>query len=239
VPDARPPDGTVLEVEDIHTYYGESHVLQGVSLRVAPGEVLAILGRNGMGKTTLIRSVIGFTPPRRGAVRFKGEDITRWPPYRMVESGMALVPQGRRVFPSLSVRENLEVARSGRGGWTIDRVHALFPRLRERGGSRANKLSGGEQQMLAIGRALMSNPVLLLLDEPTEGLAPLLVREVGRVIAQLKGEGLSILLVEQNLPLALSVADRTHILSRGQIVHSSLPADLDKSQEIKAKYLGV
>ena len=239
MPDARAAAGTVLEVEDIHTYYGESHVLQGVSLRVAPGEVLAILGRNGMGKTTLIRSVIGFTPPRRGTVRFKGEDITRWPPYRMVESGMALVPQGRRVFPSLSVRENLEVARRGRGGWTIDRVHALFPRLRERGSSRANKLSGGEQQMLAIGRALMSNPVLLLLDEPTEGLAPLIVREVGRVIGQLKGEGLSILLVEQNLPLALSVADRAHILSRGRIVHSSRPDELVANEEVKSRYLGV
>src|SRR6266540_4055726 len=189
----------VLDVEDVHTYYGESHVLQGISLQVAASEVLGILGRNGMGKTTLIRSIIGFTPPRRGRVGFKGQDSTRWPPYRMVESGMALVPQGRRVFPSLTVRENLEVARSGDGRWTVERVHALFPRLRERGSNRANKLSGGEQQMLAIGRALMSNPDLLLLDEPTEGLAPLLVREVGRVIGELRGEGLSILLVEQNL----------------------------------------
>jgi branched-chain amino acid transport system ATP-binding protein len=236
-----PRQGTkrVLEVEDAHTYYGESHVLQGVSLHVATGEVLAILGRNGMGKTTLIRTVIGFTPPRSGAVRFKGEDITRWPPYRMVEAGMALVPQGRRVFPSLTVRENLEVARSGSGRWTIDRVHELFPRLRERGGNRANKLSGGEQQMLAIGRALMSNPELLLLDEPTEGLAPLLVREVGRVIHQLKLEGLSILLVEQNLPLALSVADRTHILSRGQIVYSSRPEELLADEDVKSRYLGL
>jgi branched-chain amino acid transport system ATP-binding protein len=236
-----PPQGTktVLEVEGAHTYYGESHVLQGVSLHVAEGEVLAILGRNGMGKTTLIRSVIGFTPPRRGAVRFKGDDITRWPPYRMVEAGIALVPQGRRVFPSLTVSENLEVARSGSGRWTIDRVHELFPRLRERGGNRANKLSGGEQQMLAIGRALMSNPDLLLLDEPTEGLAPLLVREVGRVIQQLKREGLSILLVEQNLPLALSVADRTHILSRGQIVHSSRPEELLANEDVKSRYLGL
>jgi len=236
-PPLRPK--TVLEVEDVHTYYGESHVLQGISLHVAGGEVLAILGRNGMGKTTLIRSIIGFTPPRRGAVRFKGEDITRWPPFRMVEAGMALVPQGRRVFPSLSVRENLEVARGGSGRWTIDRVHALFPRLRERGGNRANKLSGGEQQMLAIGRALMSNPDLLLLDEPTEGLAPLLVREVGRVIHQLKLEGLSILLVEQNLPLALRVADHVHVLSRGRVVHSSAPDDLWRNEEIKSRYLGL
>ena len=229
----------VLDVEDVHTYYGESHVLQGISLRVAASEVLGILGRNGMGKTTLIRSIIGFTPPRRGRVRFKGQDITWWPPYRMVESGMALVPQGRRVFPSLTVRENLEVARSGRGPWSLDRVHELFPRLHERGGNRANKLSGGEQQMLAIGRALMTNPDLLLLDEPTEGLAPLLVLEVGRVIKELKREGLSILLVEQNLPLALSVADRTHILSRGQIVYSARPDELLANEEVKSRYLGV
>ncbi len=234
-----PEAGGVLDVEDVHTYYGESHVLQGISLQVAASEVLGILGRNGMGKTTLIRSIIGFTPPRRGRVGFKGQDITRWPPYRMVESGMALVPQGRRVFPSLTVRENLEVARSGRGPWTLDRVHQLFPRLHERGGNRANKLSGGEQQMLAIGRALMTNPDLLLLDEPTEGLAPLLVLEVGRVIKELKREGLSILLVEQNLPLALSVADRTHILSRGQIVYSARPDELLANEEVKSRYLGV
>jgi branched-chain amino acid transport system ATP-binding protein len=234
-----PEAGAVLDVEEVHTYYGESHVLQGISLRVGASEVLGILGRNGMGKTTLIRSIIGFTPPRRGRIRFKGQDITRWPPYRMVESGMALVPQGRRVFPSLTVRENLEVARSGRGPWTLDRVHELFPRLHERGSNRANKLSGGEQQMLAIGRALMSNPGLLLLDEPTEGLAPLLVLEVGRVIKALKREGLSILLVEQNLPLALSVADRTHILSRGQIVHSARPHELLANEEVKSRYLGV
>jgi branched-chain amino acid transport system ATP-binding protein len=229
----------VLEVEEVHTYYGGSHVLQGVSLTVGAGEVLTILGRNGMGKTTLIRSIVGFTPPRRGRVRFKGEDITRWPPFRKVNFGMALVPQGRRVFPSLSVRENLEVARRGRGRWTLEGVYDVFPRLRERAGNRANKLSGGEQQMLAIGRALMSNPELLLMDEPTEGLAPLLVREVGRVLGELKKAGLSILLVEQNLPLALSVADRVHVLSRGQIVYSGTPAGLMANEEVKSRYLGV
>jgi len=228
-----------LEVDAVHTYYGESHVLQGVSLRVAPGEVLAILGRNGMGKTTLIRSIVGFTPPRRGHVRYKDADITYWPPFRMVELGMALVPQGRRVFPSLSVRENLEVARRGTGRWSLEQVYALFPRLRERAANRASKLSGGEQQMLAIGRALMSNPELLLMDEPTEGLAPLLVREVGRVIAELKRGGLSILLVEQNLALALSVADRVHVLSRGQIVHTGTPAELMSNEDVKTRYLGV
>jgi branched-chain amino acid transport system ATP-binding protein len=229
----------VLEVSGVHTYYGESHVLHGVSLSVDAGEVVAILGRNGTGKTTLVRSIIGFTPPREGTVRFKGADITGWPSFRMSALGMALVPQGRRVFPSLSVRENLEVARRGGGPWTLERVYQVFPRLREREGNRANKLSGGEQQMLAIGRALMSNPDLLLMDEPTEGLAPLLVREVGRVIGDLRAGGLSILLVEQNLPLAVSVADRVHILSRGQIVHSSTPAELMASEEVKSRYLGV
>ena len=256
----------MLEIADLHTYYGESHVLQGVSLAVGPGEVVAILGRNGMGKTTLIRSIIGFTPPRRGTVRFKGADITRWPPFRTVERGMGLVPQGRRVFPSLTVRENLEVARRAapsppghppqpaRTGdrpptaepapahpfqFTLERVYELFPRLSERARNRANKLSGGEQQMLAIGRALMTNPDLLLMDEPTEGLAPLLVREVGRAIGELKRAGLSILLVEQNLPLALSVADRVHILSRGQIVHTCSPAELSADNAIKSQYLGV
>ena len=230
----------MLEVDGVHTYYGESHVLHGVSLAVAAGQVVTILGRNGMGKTTLIRSVIGFTPARRGAIRFKGHDVTRWPPFRMVDLGMGLVPQGRRVFPSLSVRENLEVAaRSNGGGWTLERVYTLFPRLKERAINRANKLSGGEQQMLAIGRALMTNPELLLMDEPTEGLAPLLVREVGATIARLKGEGLSILLVEQNLPMALSVADHVHVLSRGQIVHSSSPEELARNHDVQSRYLGV
>ena len=230
----------MLEVRDIHTYYGDSHVLHGVSLRMEKGQVVGILGRNGMGKTTLIRSIIGFTPPRRGQVRFKERDITAWPSNRAVALGLGLVPQGRRVFPSLTVLENLAVAAKGNGGpWTIARVMDLFPRLGERAGSRAGKLSGGEQQMLAIARALVTNPELLLMDEPTEGLAPLLVREVGRVIERLKAEGLSILLVEQNLPLALRVADRVHILSRGQIVHSSNPAELMANDGVKSRYLGV
>ena len=229
----------VLAVADVHTYYGDSHVLHGVSLGVAPGEVVAILGRNGMGKTTLIRSVVGFTPPRRGRVSFKGDDITAWAPFRRIERGMALVPQGRRVFASLSVRENLDVARGGAGRWDRERIFGLFPRLRERAANRANKLSGGEQQMLAIGRSLMSNPALLLMDEPTEGLAPLLVREVGRVIGELKREGLSILLVEQNLPMAAAVADRVHVLSRGEIVYSGTPGELLADEAVKSRFLGV
>jgi branched-chain amino acid transport system ATP-binding protein len=233
VPDA------VLAVSSVHTYYGGSHVLHGVSLEVAPGEVVAILGRNGMGKTTLIRSVIGFTPPRQGHVRFRGDDVTGWAPFRRVDRGMALVPQGRRVFASLSVRENLDVAAAGSGRWNREAVYGLFPRLRERAANRATKLSGGEQQMLAVARGLMSNPVLLLMDEPTEGLAPLLVREVGRVIAELKRAGLSILLVEQNLPMAVSVADRVHVLNRGEIVYSGRPADLLANEDVKSRYLGV
>ena len=229
----------MLDVQDLHAYYGESHVLQGISLTVGAGEVVAILGRNGVGKTTLVRAIIGFTPPRRGAVRFKGRDVAGLPSFRMSALGLALVPQGRRVFPSLTVRENLEVARRRDGRWSLERVYALFPRLGERQGNRANNLSGGEQLMLAIGRALMADPDLLLMDEPTEGLAPLLVREVGRVIGDLRADGLSILLVEQNLPLAVSVADRLHIMSRGRIVHSGRPGELMASEEVKSRYLGI
>jgi branched-chain amino acid transport system ATP-binding protein len=230
----------MLEVRDIHTYYGDSHVLQGISLSMTRGQVVGILGRNGMGKTTLIRSIIGFTPPRRGQIMFKDRDITTWSSNRAVGFGLGLVPQGRRVFPSLSVMENLTVAvKGGSGPWTVARVLELFPRLRERGAHRAGKLSGGEQQMLAIARALMTNPELLLMDEPTEGLAPLLVREVGRVIESLKAQGLSILLVEQNLPLALRVADHVHVLSRGRVVHSSAPDALWRNEEIKSRYLGL
>jgi len=229
----------MLTVRDIHTYYGNSHVIQGISFAMESGQVTGILGRNGMGKTTLIRSIIGFTPPREGQVLFKQHDITAWPANRVVDIGLGLVPQGRRVFPSLTVNENLAVAAKRNGGpWTVEHVMDLFPRLRERREIRAGKLSGGEQQMLAIARALMTNPELLLMDEPTEGLAPLLVREVGRVIENLKSQGLSILLVEQNLPLALRVCDQVHVLSRGRIVHSCSSQALWENEEIKSRYLG-
>ncbi len=233
----------MLEVETVHTYYGESHILHGVSLRVAAGEAVAILGRNGAGKTTLIRSIVGFTPPRAGTVRLEGRVIHRLPPYRIARLGIGLVPQGRRIFAPLTVRENLLLgarpADGGGAGWTEERVLSLFPRLRERAGQSGGTLSGGEQQMLAVARALLTNPRLLLLDEPSEGLAPLVVREIGRVLARLKGEGLSILLVEQNLLLALRVADRVYVMNKGQIVYHGAPSELDASDEVKRRFLGV
>ena len=228
----------MLEVDSIHTYYGESHVLHGVSLRVAPGEAVALLGRNGAGKTTAIRSIVGFTPPRAGRVVFEGQAIERWPAYRIARRGLALVPQGRRIFAPLSVRENLLLgARSE--GWTLERVFELFPRLRERQAQLGGTLSGGEQQMLAIARALLTNGRLLLLDEPSEGLAPLIVREIGTILTALKAERLSLLLVEQNYHLALRVADRVYVMNKGQIVYQGTPAGLEANEEVKRRYLGV
>jgi branched-chain amino acid transport system ATP-binding protein len=233
----------VLEVEEIHTYYGESYVLQGVTLRVAEGQTVAVLGRNGVGKTTLVRSVIGFNPPRRGRIRFQGEEITHKPSHEIARKGIGLVPQGRRIFPSLTVEENLRVAareqEGKRAGWTLERVYELFHPLRERRFHRGNRLSGGEQQMLAIGRALMTNPLLLLLDEPSEGLAPKLAQELAHTLQALKAEGLSILLVEQNLPLALRVADSVYVMSKGTIVFQGTPAELREAQEVRQRYLGV
>jgi branched-chain amino acid transport system ATP-binding protein len=229
---------SVLDVEAIHTYYGDSHVLHGVSLRVAPGEAVALLGRNGAGKTTAIRSIVGFTPPRAGRVVFEGRAIERWPSYRIARSGLALVPQGRRIFAPLSVRENLLLGARAEG-WPLERVFALFPRLREREQQSGGTLSGGEQQMLAIGRALLTNSRLILLDEPSEGLAPLIVREIGRILLALKAERLSLLLVEQNYHLALRVADRVYVMNKGQIVYEGTPAGLEADEEVKRRYLGV
>jgi branched-chain amino acid transport system ATP-binding protein len=232
----------MLELFDIHTYYGESYVLCGVSLKIPEGSVVALLGRNGMGKTTAIRSIIGFTPPRRGRVMYGEKDITALPPEKIAKLGIGLVPQGRYIFPSLSVTENLTMAARGAGkadSWSLDDVYSLFPILKERSGCRGTLLSGGEQQMLAIGRALMTNPRLILMDEPSEGLAPLIVKEVGKIIYQLKRKGFSILLVEQNLPMALKVADYLYILSNGKIVYESTPDQLRANDEVKAKYIGV
>ena len=232
----------MLELLDIHTYYGESYVLRGVSLGVSEGSVVALLGRNGMGKTTTIRSIIGLTPPRRGRVLYRKEDVTAAPPEKIAKLGIGLVPQGRYIFPSLSVAENLTMAARGAGkadSWSLDEVYSLFPILKERSTCRGTLLSGGEQQMLAIGRALMTNPQLLLMDEPSEGLAPLIVKEVGKIIFQLKRKGFSILLVEQNLPMALKVADYIYIMSNGKIVYDSTPDQLRSNDEVKAKYIGV
>ena len=228
----------MLDVDSVHTYYGESHILHGVSLRVAAGEAVAILGRNGAGKTTLIRTILGFTPPRAGAVRLDGRPIHRWPPYRIARAGLGLVPQGRRIFAPLSVTENLLLGARA-GPWTDGRVYDMFPRLKERAAQGGGTLSGGEQEMLAIGRALMTNARLLLLDEPSEGLAPIIVREIGRTFVRLKEEGLSILIVEQNVPLALRVADRVYVMSKGQIVYHGTPNELDANEEVKRRFLGI
>jgi branched-chain amino acid transport system ATP-binding protein len=230
----------MLELVDVHTYYGESYVLHGISMAVQQGAVMALLGRNGMGKTTTIRSIIGFTPARSGTIRFEGEDITHRKPYEIAQMGIGLIPQGRNIFPSLSVKENLTMAARTKGkvgGWSLDRVYGHFPLLKERENLKGNLLSGGEQQMLAIGRALMTNPTLLLMDEPSEGLAPLIVRDIGSIIRQLKNEGFSILLVEQNLPMALGVADYAFIISKGKIVYESSADELEANEEVKAKYL--
>jgi branched-chain amino acid transport system ATP-binding protein len=232
----------ILKLVDIHTYYGESYVLRGVSLQISEASIAALLGRNGMGKTTVIRSIIGFTPPRRGEVFFEGKNITMVPPYRIAKLGIGLVPQGRYIFPSLSVKENLIMSARGAdevNSWSLDKVYSLFPILKERSSCRGTLLSGGEQQMLAIGRALMTNPQLILMDEPSEGLAPLIVKEVGRIIRQLKQKGFSILLVEQNLPMALKAADYVYILSNGEIVYESPPDLLRSNDEVKTRYIGV
>ena len=231
----------ILDVQDIHTYYGDAYVLQGLSLKVEQGQILGLLGRNGVGKTTLVNSICGFVPPRRGKIIFKGGDITAVPSFETVRSGMGLVPQGRRVFPTLSVEENLLVAeRHGeRHGWNLERVYKMFPRLRERRTQRSRTLSGGEQQMLAIGRGLMTNPDCLIMDEPSEGLAPIIIQGVWEAIAQLKKEGMSILLVEQNASLAVKLVDYVHVMSKGQLVYSALPGELWANEQIKHSYLGI
>lgn len=222
---------TVLKVDNIHTYYGKSHILQGVSMEVAEGEIVTLLGRNGAGKTTTLRSIDGLTSARDGRIEIFGNDTTHWRAYKIARLGVGYVPEGRRIFPNLTVLENLEVPVTRPGTWTIGRILELFPNLGERRHSWARQLSGGEQEMLAIARALLINPRLLLLDEPSQGLAPLLVREVFRVVASMRKEGISILLVEQNARFALEVADRVYVLNDGKIIHSGPAAELAKDEQ--------
>jgi branched-chain amino acid transport system ATP-binding protein len=231
----------MLTVNEIHTYYGDSHILQGVSLAVEQGEAVALLGRNGVGKSTTIKSIIGFTPPRRGQILVRGVDVTHLPSHRTAQLGVGLVPQGRSIFPALTVRENMMLAarNPASGGWTFERVLETFPPLKARIRNLSSQLSGGEQQMLAIARALMTNPALLLLDEPSEGLAPLIVGEIGRIIGQLSREGLSILLVEQNLSLALGVGARVYVRNKGRIVFEGPPAELRRQEAVMHRYSGV
>lgn len=231
----------LLEVDGIHTYYGDSYILQGISLQLEAGQILGVLGRNGVGKTTLVNSLVGFTPPRRGAIRFQGHDITHKASFETIRLGIGLVPQGRRVFPSLSVEENLKVAARSQGvdTWNLERIYDLFPRLGERRRQRSKTLSGGEQQMLAIGRGLMTNPSCLIMDEPSEGLAPIIIQHVWEIISQLREQGLSILLVEQNVSLALQLVDYVHVISKGQVVYASTPEDLWHDEAIKSQYLGI
>ncbi|TCT01076.1 ABC transporter ATP-binding protein [Aquabacter spiritensis] len=233
----------MLEVADIHSFYGEAHVLQGASLTVGKSEVVALLGRNGMGKTTLIRSVMGVSPPnvRSGQVTFKGEAILGLAPHLIAKRGVGYVPQGRRLFPSLTVTEHLTVLKPAAAthGWTVAKAFEFFPRLGERRYHRGNQLSGGERQMLAVARALMIDPELILMDEPSEGLAPVMVQHLEGIIAELKAAGLSILLVEQNLYSALAVADRVYILETGRVVHEASAAAIGADPETLTQFLGV
>ncbi|MBT9281876.1 MAG: ABC transporter ATP-binding protein [Hydrogenibacillus schlegelii] len=232
----------MLIVDGIDTYYGDSHILHQVSLQVPKGTLSVILGRNGVGKTTTIRSIIGLTPPRNGKIIFKGVAIERQPPFKIARLGIGLVPQGRGIFPNLTVYENLTLAarrRQNGDRWTLEEIYRLFPRLKERAGHFGGHLSGGEQQMLSIGRALLTHPDLLLLDEPSEGLSPMMVQEITGVLSMLKSEGLSILLVEQNLSMALALADHLYILSKGQVVFSGTPGRLKQSPDVMQAYLGI
>ncbi|MFN4960951.1 MAG: ABC transporter ATP-binding protein [Burkholderiales bacterium] len=234
---------TMLEITDVHSYYGDAHILRGISMNVPKGKVVALLGRNGMGKTTLIRSIMGLNPPRvaRGSVRYHGEELVGLAPHTIAKKRIGLVPQGRRLFNSLTVVEHLKVFATGSPGspWSIERIYELFPRLAERKGHFGNQLSGGERQMLAVARALMLDPELLLMDEPSEGLAPVMVQHLEEIIAQLGKTGLGILLVEQNLYSALAVSNEVYLIETGQIVHHGAAAELAKDYDTMHRFLGV
>jgi branched-chain amino acid transport system ATP-binding protein len=215
-----------LKADGLHTFYGKSHILHGVSLEVAEGKITTLLGRNGAGKTTTLRSVMGLTPAREGSIVILGMDTTQWPPFRIAALGVGYVPEGRRIFPNLSVEENLKVPIERSGPWTVKRIYDLFPRLAARKMNRGRQLSGGEQEMLAIARALLLNPKLLMLDEPSQGLAPLVVREVFRIVAEMRRQGISVLLVEQNVRMSLEIADYTYVLDDGDVVYSGPAKEL-------------
>jgi branched-chain amino acid transport system ATP-binding protein len=233
----------LLELSDVEASYGLSRVLFGISLTIAPGEMVSLLGRNGMGKTTTVRSIMGLTPAASGSIRFGGGDIRELPAYRVAQCGIGLVPEGRQIFPTLTTRENLIATASNRrtvpDPWTLEKVWALFPRLAERAGSMANLLSGGEQQMLAIGRALLTNPRLLILDEATEGLAPLIRDEIWRCLAKLRAAGQSILVIDKNVAALTRIADRHYVIERGRVVWSGSSVQLASAPEVQHRYLGI
>ena len=233
--------GPLLALTDVDTYYGDSHILHDVSLTVQPGEIVALLGRNGVGKTTTIQTILGLPPPQRGDIRFRGEVISGRPTYEIAQQGIGWVPQGHRIFPTLSTDENLQLAaaKARLGRWTLDDTYELFPRLQSRRDARGDTLSGGEQQMLAIARALVQNPDLLLMDEPSEGLSPRLVEEVGEIVQRLHEQGVAILLVEQNLNFALSIAQRLLIMNKGSILFSGKPKEIAGDDQLCRQYLGV
>jgi branched-chain amino acid transport system ATP-binding protein len=228
----------VLNAQEIHSFYGKSHILHGVSLEVKEGEIVAVLGRNGAGKTTTVRSLMGLTPARMGKIEIFGRETTRWPTHRVAALGVGYVPEGRKIFGNLTVLENLKVPQARPGPWTLDRVFELFPRLAERRSQLGRQLSGGEQEMLAIARPLLLNPRIMLLDEPSQGLAPLIVKEVMRVVQRMRDEGLSVLLIEQNAPLCLSIADRAYVLDDGKVVYSGAAGELANDTELVNKLAG-
>lgn len=240
---ARQANGPIIEAHQLHTYYGSSHILHGISLCINPGETLSLMGRNGMGKTTLLRSLLGLTPPRRGTVKIYGRDMTGAPPQKIVRQGIAFVPEDRGIFPNLTVRENLVMAArpapNGRKDWDLARVLETFPRLAQRMNNMGNHLSGGEQQMLTVGRALMTNPDLLILDEATEGLAPLIRKEIWSVIRQIKQSGIAAVIVDKDIKALLELADRNIIISKGRIVYEGSSEELAANPAIHTRHLGV
>lgn len=231
--------GVALSAEGLHTYYGKSHILHGISLQVAEGSITTILGRNGAGKSTTLRSLVGLTPAREGTIRIFGKDTTRLPPYAVASLGVGFVPEGRKIFPSLTVEENLKVPNDRPGPWTIETVYDLFPRLQERRFNKGRQLSGGEQEMLSIARALLLNPKLLILDEPSQGLAPLIVKEVFRIIVKMRASGMSVLVVEQNVRMTLEVADYAYVLNDGEIAFAGTPAELNADEARLQSLAGV